>query len=69
MCIRLTGSRNVSRNRDLGWVGTPSTCDLDLSARDVPLWGSGDMETDLFNSDSNEKIDELIRTVEILLEY
>lgn len=47
----LTARRDMAWNGDLGWVGTPSTGDVDLSAGDVPLRGTSDVQADLLDAE------------------
>lgn len=47
----ITRSCDVSRDGNFGRVSRPATGDLDLSARDVPLGSTSDMEANCFNAD------------------
>jgi len=47
----LTAGRDVSRDRDLGWVAATIAGDLCLSAGDVELGSTSNVETNLLNAD------------------
>lgn len=49
--IGLTACRDVTGNGDFGRAATSTASDVDLGAGDVPLGGTGDVETDLLDTE------------------